>query len=119
MPARVIVVHDDPGFVCQLKTALKSVGHQVTSFSDPVVAWDIFNTGQRFEALITRIEFQPGKSNGVALARMARSRQPGIRVLFIALPEYAAHADGVGTFLAIPVSISDVTEALRRLLEDC
>jgi DNA-binding NtrC family response regulator len=119
MRARVILVHDEPGFVCQLTTALESVGHRVTTFPDPLVAWDIVNTGQRFEALITRIQFQAGKSNGVALARMARSRQPGIRVLFTALPEYAAHADGLGTFLAMPVSIQEVTETLRKMLEDC
>jgi DNA-binding NtrC family response regulator len=118
MRARVVVVHDEPEFIGQLTTALKAAGHPVLSFTDPLVAWDTLNTKQPFDVLITRIEFQPGRSNGVALARMARTMHPGIRVLFTALPQYASHADGVGTFLAMPVSIQDVTEAVRRLLED-
>jgi hypothetical protein len=67
--------------------------------------------------LVTRMEFAPGKSNGLALARMARSKRPQIKVLFTALPEYADHADDLGDFLPMPLSVEDAIEAITGLLD--
>jgi DNA-binding NtrC family response regulator len=118
MGTGIIVVHDDPAFVDQVAAGLRTAGHDVTTFSDPLVAWDTMHTGRHFDVLITRIEFQPGRSNGVALANMARAKSPGIHVVFTALPHYAADAEGLGLFLPMPVDAADVSEAVRRLLED-
>ena len=118
MPARIIVVHDEAEFRCQLTTSLQSAGYFVACHPDPLAAWDAINTGRHFEVLITRVEFPPGRSNGVALARMARARQPGIRVVFAALPRYASDAADLGTFLPMPVTVPAVVAAVRRLLED-
>jgi DNA-binding NtrC family response regulator len=86
MPARVVVVHDEREFVDEVATALRSAGHEVATFPDPIAAWDALEAARQTEVLLTRVLFQPGKSNGVALARMARTNRPGIRVLFTALP---------------------------------
>ena len=59
--------------------------------------------------------FRPGKSHGVALALRARSNRLGIRVLFTALPEHARHVEGVGAFMAMPVSVPQVADAVERL----
>ena len=50
------------------------------------------------------------------MASMARFKRPQIRVIFVALPKYAEAAEGVGTFMALPVSVDEVAEAVRQLL---
>jgi DNA-binding NtrC family response regulator len=117
MPARIVVVHDDEKFTAQLATALRSCGHDVVTFPDPLAAWSALEAAKLIEVLVTRMEYAPGKSNGLALARMARSKRPQIKVLFTAFPEYANHADDLGEFLPMPVSVEDVIEAICRLLD--
>ena len=81
MPARIVAVHDDLDFVDKLAAILRSEGHDVAAFSDPLAAWDALAGA---DLLTTRAQYPPGKSNGFALARMARSKRPEIRVLFTA-----------------------------------
>jgi hypothetical protein len=39
-----------------------------------------------------------------------------LTVIFVALPKYAEAAEGAGTFMALPVSVDEVAEAVRQLL---
>jgi two-component system, OmpR family, response regulator len=117
MPARVVLVHDEPGFVDELATALRSAGHRVATFPDPLAAWGALEAAQLTEVLVTRVEFQAGKSNGIALARMARMKRPDICILFTALPEYVADTKGVGVFMPLPVSVPEVVATVERLLK--
>jgi DNA-binding NtrC family response regulator len=120
MPASVVVVHDDPDVVDQLTVALSLAGHDVFSFVDPMDALNALDTSHLLEVLVTRVQFGLGKMNGVALARMARSRRPGIRVLFTALPEFKDYAEGLGKFMPMPVSVPDVVDAVLGMLKsDC
>jgi DNA-binding NtrC family response regulator len=116
MPATVVVVHDEPEFFDQLTGALSLAGYDVVAFVDPMTALDALDASLLIEVLVTRVRFAVGKINGVALARMARSKRPGIRVLFTALPEYAEYADGLGKFMPMPVSVPNVVDAVARLL---
>jgi DNA-binding NtrC family response regulator len=118
MPARVVVVHDDPTFADPL-AALLGAGQDVALFTDPMAALDALDTARTIEVLVTRVLFAPGQPNGIALARMARIKRPGIRVLFVALPEFARDAADLGTFMAYPVSVADVAETVGRLLAEC
>jgi DNA-binding NtrC family response regulator len=117
MPARIVVVHDDQEFTDQLAVALRSAGHDVATFPDPLASWGALEAARLIEVLVTGMEYAPGRSNGLALARMARSKRPQIKVLFADLPEYAAHAADLGEFLAMPVSVEDTIEAITRLLD--
>lgn len=116
MPARIVVVHDEPVFVDGLVSALSSAGHQVAVFSDPLAAWDALAAAQKTEVLITRVPFPPGKSNGVALARMAHVNRPQIQVVFISSPEFESDGEGEGTFLPVPVNASQIVKTVDRLL---
>jgi DNA-binding NtrC family response regulator len=116
MPARVVVVHDDPDFGMSVAVALKVAGYDAAMFSDPMIALDALDAASRIEMLITRIVFPPGKPNGVALARMARAKRRSIRVLFTAGAEFAWLMDGLGEFLAAPVEVADVVQAVRHAL---
>jgi hypothetical protein len=81
-----------------------------------MVALDALDAAQRIEVLVTRVQFPPGKPNGIALAGMARVKRPGIRVLFTAHPEFAEYAEGLGTFMAQPVPMPDIVNTVERLL---
>ena len=117
MPARIVIVHDEPDFADSLTTALRSAGHDVATFMDPQVGWNALDKAHRVELLITRVAFPPGKPNGVSLARMARYKRPGIRILFAALPEFEKYTDRLGEFMPMPVSVPDAMRAVVRLLE--
>jgi len=116
MPARIVVVDDDPRYVDDLATLLRRDGHDVATFPDPLAAWDALEAAKRTEVLVTRVEFAPGRSNGLALARMARSKRREIRVLITAQPEHARDAAELGTFLPLPVEVAGVARIVMSLL---
>jgi DNA-binding response OmpR family regulator len=113
MAPRLLVVHDEVEFVDAVVTSLKVAGHQVTAFPDPLAAWDAI---EEINVLITRVQFPPGKSNGLALARKARVNRPPTCILFVALPEFQKDVDDLGVFLPMPVNVADVVETVECLL---
>lgn len=116
MPARVVVVHDDPDFAIAATVALTLAGYSVAAFIDPLAALDVLEATQSVEVLITRVEFPPGKSNGIALARIVRTRRPGVRVLFIASQDLREFGGGLGEFLPMSTDPASVAEVVARLL---
>jgi DNA-binding NtrC family response regulator len=118
MPARIVVVHNNPTFREPLAASLKASGHAVASFADISVAWDALEAAEQMEILVTRVNFGPGKPHGVALARSARFRKPGVRVLIVGRPEYAEDAAGIGLFLPNSATVSRVADTVERMLAD-
>jgi DNA-binding NtrC family response regulator len=116
MSACVVVVHDEPEFADPLAAMLRLSGQNVSVLADPLEALDALDAAQPIDVLVTRVRFAPQTPNGISLALMARARRPDIQVLFVALPEFAEYAVGVGMFMAHPVSIPDVVEAVGNLL---
>jgi hypothetical protein len=49
---------------------------------------------------------------------MARRKKPGIRVLFAARDENREHTEGVGEFLTIPVSGTEIVATVTRMLAE-
>ena len=116
MPARIVVVHDEPAFVEPLATGLTTVGYDVATFNDSLLAWNALEAANKVELLITRIRFPPGKPHGVALAKRACANRPGVRVLFVALPEFECYTEDLGVFPAMPIDPAQVVAAAARLL---
>jgi DNA-binding NtrC family response regulator len=116
VPAQIVLVHDNSDFNVAATVALTVAGHGAASFVDPVAAIQALEAARTLEALVTRTRFGPDKPDGFALARTARKMRPDIRVLFVALPEFAVSALGLGDFLAAPITPTDVVEGVRRLL---
>jgi CheY-like chemotaxis protein len=96
MPARIVVVHDDPEFIDITAAALTAAGHDVLAFTSSMTAIDALEAAQQIEVLVTRVIFPNGQPNGVSLALMARTKKPRVKVLFVALPETQEHTAGVG-----------------------
>src|SRR5690349_1442166 len=116
MPARVVIVHDTPEFLTELVAAVRLAGYDVTAFADPMIALNDLDADHHVDVLITRIQFRAGKPNGIALARMARVKCPGIRIVFTALPEFAQLAADLGTLIPAPIKVAQVVTIVRHLL---
>jgi DNA-binding NtrC family response regulator len=117
MPARIVAVLDQPGVADKVVTQLTVAGYNATALSDPMVALNALEGATRIEVLVTGLDHGPNKPNGISLALMARSKRPGIRVLFVGDSALAHYAVGVGEFLAEPVAVTEVVEHVIRLSE--
>ena len=116
MPARIMIVHDEPDFADDVASILKSGEDDVARYANPAAALDALESAERIELLVSCVDFGPGKLNGVALARMARARRPEIDVLLIGPLELAQDAGGLGHFLREPVSPWELMTTIERLL---
>ena len=83
MPARIVVVLNEPEIAEEAASALRAQGHDPLAFADPMTALELLERAERLELLVTCLNFPPGKPNGIALGRMARLKRPSIRVLFV------------------------------------
>ena len=115
MPSNIVIVNDDPAFLGELEAALRATGDEVRSYPSVVSALVGLEEQPAPDLLITPMRFAPGGSNGVALGLMARRRSPKIEVLFIGPPEFEDDAADLGTFLATPVGIPEILDAVARL----
>jgi DNA-binding NtrC family response regulator len=118
MPARVVLVHDEQEFLEEAETAIRSAGYDVVAFSGSMAAISAFEDARVAELLITRVRFPPGTPNGVSLARMARHKRPGIKVLFAALAEMEEYAGDLGEFMPSPINIPELVATVTRLLAE-
>ncbi len=118
MPASVVVVHDDPAFLEASSAALQGAGHEVASFTDPMVALNAIEAARRVEVLVTRVIFPEGKPNGVSLALVGQTKRPGLKVLFVADRKFKRHTEGIGEFIPHPVELSSLVEAVTRLVQE-
>lgn len=118
MPARIVLVHDDPEFVQQATTALRLAGHEVATFAGSMDALRALETAETIELLITRVRFPKGTPHGIALARMALTQRPDLKVIFTAREEMEEFTEGLGDLIPHPVSIPDLVETVDKLLNE-
>ena len=118
MPAHVVVVHDDLSFLDDIVSALQRADYDVVGFSDSMAALSAIENARRVDVLVTRVKFPEGTPHGVALALMARTKQPGIKVLFTARPDMAPHTEDVGEVLVAPVTAETVLAKVREMLAE-
>ena len=117
MPARIVLVHDDPEFARPALASLREAGYDVVAFPDSMSGIEALEHPRRIELLITRVRFPLGTPNGAALARIARLKRPGIKVLFASFPEVRQHTEGLGEFLPRPISTDELLETVGRMLD--
>jgi DNA-binding NtrC family response regulator len=115
VPARIVVVHDDPKFRECAVMVLQAAGYGIEAFAGSMEAIDALKAVEHIELLITRVTFPEGTPHGISLARIARMKNPAVRVLFVARVENREHTEGVGEFLAAPVTGAKLLETVRRM----
>jgi CheY-like chemotaxis protein len=79
--ARILVVEDEPGVREILSEMLRAHGHEVTEASSGDAAAPLLQP-QAFDLLCTDI-VMPGVLNGIALARLAAERDPGLGIICV------------------------------------
>lgn len=117
MPARVVIVLDEPGFAAEIATEMNAAGHESVVLPDSMAGKQALKDAHRIELLITCPDFAPGKPNGISLALMARRRRPGLKVLFIGPSHIERFTVGVGALLASPVIVPQVVRKARDMLD--
>jgi DNA-binding NtrC family response regulator len=115
MSANFIVVHDRPGFAREIVTALSAREYKAVAFVDPSTALATIEAADQIEVLVARIAFEPGKLNGVTLARMALKKHPRLHVLLTGPAKFEEHAEGVGEFVSDDRA-ADILARIERLL---
>jgi hypothetical protein len=103
MPARFVVVHDDPEFTSVM---MRRLGSDLAWFNDPAKALIALESAKAIRFLITRVLFANGQPVGLSLARLARLARPDVRVIFTGTPGYEDYARGLGEFIREPVDAS-------------
>lgn len=116
MPARIVVVHDDPGFIENTAAALRAAGHDVAAYLNSLAALEALEAAQRVEVLITRVAFPEGQPNGVSLARMARVKKRGVKILFAADTRNRPYTEGIGEFLPAPANAAEIVLLVETML---
>lgn len=116
MPAPVVVVHQQLETQHMLMSTVRAAGYEVAGFGDPLKALDAIETGSRARVLVTRLDFGPGKLNGIALARMIRHKGLGVQVVFVGRADKARYLDTTEEFVPHPVDPKAVADAVRRAL---
>ena len=116
MTARIILVHDDPVFTENVSLALRGAGYDVVVFGHPMDALAAIEQSDPATMLITRVQFPAGMPHGIALAQMVQMKRPAMKVLITGKPQFAEHAQDVGTFLPHPVRSAQVVAAVDGLL---
>ena len=116
MAAPIAVVHNDPKLQELITFTLRAAGHHTAEFDDPATALEALEGDPRVRVLVTRMNFGSGKLNGVALARMLRLKRPGLKTVFVGLPENAEHAERVGEFLPLPLNPEHLAHLVASLL---
>ena len=116
MPAPVVVVHQQLDTQRMLISTVRAAGYEVAGFADPIKALDAIETGSRARVLVTRLDFGPGKLNGIALARMIRHKGLGLQVVFVGRADKARYLDRTEEFVPHPVDLDAVADAVRRAL---
>jgi CheY-like chemotaxis protein len=91
--ARVMIVEDDEAFLYVLDKKLQAAGHETLPFSDWNMVLDLLERGEPVDLLLTDIKLPAGTPTGPQLARMALSRRPKLKVIYMtAFPDLAAEA---------------------------
>lgn len=118
---RVLCVDDEPVVVEIFRRSLEEYGHEVSVAIDGVQALELFRSNpDAFDCIVTD-QTMP-RLSGLELARAVRELRPELPVLIVtgfvhADLEAKAAALGACALLAKPVSRSELSDALARLLE--
>jgi DNA-binding NtrC family response regulator len=116
MPARIVVVLNDPVLADATVSALKASGYDALAVHDSMVALSMLEQARDVELLVTSTDFSSGKPNGMALALMTKLKRPELKVIFADDPESATLLEDIGHLMAEPILLPLVVETVRTTL---
>ena len=111
---RVLLVDDDESFRYAATKVLEGAGFVVETAPDYRKALELLEQGVSVDLLVTDV-VMPERVHGFALARMARMRQLGLKVLYVTgydVPE----VENFGKVLRKPISDDQLLAEVRQAL---
>jgi CheY-like chemotaxis protein len=118
--ARILVVDDDANTIGVLCATLIRAGYSVERASSGRAALEVLENGAAVDLLLTDVKMPD--IDGFGLARMARSRRPTLRVIYIsgnpAQVQLVDKAAKFGPVLAKTASGNDLLEAVKTALSE-
>lgn len=115
MPARIVIVHDDPALTGPL---VKSLGPDTVLFTDPMQGLAVLKGARTVEFLICRVQFEDRQPLGLSLARVVRHVRPDVRIIFTGEPDHRHLVRGLGEFVPEPVAPAYVAMIVEWLIEE-
>jgi CheY-like chemotaxis protein len=113
-PSRILVVDDDEGFRYAATKTLRNAGYVVTAASDFREVLDLLDSDAPVDLLVTDI-VMPERIHGFALARMARMRRSGLKVLYLTAFDVPT-SEAAGKVLRKPLTDEQLVEEARLAL---
>jgi CheY-like chemotaxis protein len=112
----VLIVDDNAEFAESCAGVLRAVGYTVLIAPDHRLALELLEGKQRIDLMLTDL-VMPGRVNGMALARMARLRRPGLGLLYMTAYDVpGAESEAMATILRKPVDNQRLIEEVGRAL---
>jgi CheY-like chemotaxis protein len=114
--ARILVVDDDKICGDAIVRVLRAAGFEVSFAPDHRLALENLESTRPIDVLITDI-VMPERVNGVALSRMARMRQPGLKVIYLTGYDIQGLEDETdGPVLRKPIDDERLLAEVKRVL---
>lgn len=114
MAPRILLVDDEEAFRYSSSKALRGAGFDVTEVPDHRGALEELSSDRQIDLLVTDVVI-PNSVNGFALARMARMRRPGLKVVYVTAYDVPTE-EADGTVFRKPVESDELVAEVRRLL---
>jgi DNA-binding NtrC family response regulator len=113
----ILLVDDDEGFREAGSQLLRAAGYEVRLAPDFRLALQILESDEPIDLLVVDI-VMPDRVNGLALARMARLRRPGLKTLYVSGYDLTNVGEqALGPILRKPIDNDQLIEEIRRLIE--
>lgn len=113
-PATILLVEDEEGFRYAAARALEGAGFAVAAAPDFRAALELLDGDRPIDLLVTDI-VMPERVHGFALARMARMRRTGLKVLYLTAYDVPT-VEAVGKVLRKPITDQQLVDEVRAAL---
>lgn len=113
----ILLVDDDEAFREATAAVLRNAGFHVWLAPDYRLALEILEGDKPIDLLLVDI-VMPDRVNGLALARMAQLRRPGIRIIYLSgydIPGFETEA--LGPIIRKPADDDDLRRTITRALQ--
>ncbi|HUB12398.1 MAG TPA: response regulator [Acetobacteraceae bacterium] len=112
----ILLVEDDEAGRAAYGQLLRQAGYEVTAAADFRLALDTLEADQPLDLLLLDI-VMPGSVNGLALARMARMRRQGLKIIYMTGFEITgAEREALGPILRKPVENARLLAEVKQAL---
>ena len=110
----ILFVDDDDGLGHAMAMTLEKAGFAVVAERDYIGALRVLESDKPIDLLLTDI-VMPDRVHGFALARMARLRRRGLKVIYLTGHDIPA-SGAIGPVLRKPISEKALVDEIRRAL---